>query len=69
MTKETISLRMDPDRVDKLDDLVEEGKEKQALPPTASRSDLLRMAADIIVEDTEVDDELRQRALEYFKNE
>lgn len=69
MPKETISLRVDPDRLEKLDDLVEEAKDRQALPPTASRSDLLRIAADMVVEDTDVDDELKERAMEYFRDE
>lgn len=60
---------MPPWLVEALDDEVEEAKEKRTLPPNANRSDLIRIAAQMIVNDKEMDEEFRERALKYFQEE
>lgn len=55
--KTPVSLRMSEEKLDEFDESLERAKQKGLVPPTASRSDLIRICMEDFMDTLEEDDE------------
>jgi Arc/MetJ-type ribon-helix-helix transcriptional regulator len=65
-SKSPVSVRLDDETLDKIDDKLDRSKRKGIVPPNASRSDLIRMGVLELVEDVDDEDELEEKVRAYY---